>query len=84
MTPPKMQNPKVPKRGDTVFVKDGETWLGGIMNGLAVSGMMLIGVKGHSRGAEIVGVKPSEYLTYWCYPGDVGKKSLEPEIHGAN
>lgn len=77
-----MSDIKLPKRGDTVFVDDGGKWLGGIVNSIAVNGMLLVGVKGHSKGAEIVGVRPNEYLKYWCYPGDLDKKSLESERSG--
>lgn len=76
-----MANPRLPKRGDTVFVEDEGKWLGGIMNGLTNHGDLLIGVKGHSKGATLVAVRPREYLKHWCYPGDVDKKSLESEVN---
>jgi hypothetical protein len=69
--------PKLPKRGDTVFVKDGNHWLGGIMNLMTTDRQMLIGVTGHSKGAQAVVVNPNDYLVSWCHPGDIDKKSLE-------
>lgn len=79
-----MPEMKLPKRGDTVFVKDGNSWLGGIMNAIVSHGdEMLIGVKGHSHGASAVAVASKDYLKSWCYPGDVAKTSLKSErYHG--
>lgn len=73
-----MPDPKKPQRGDTVFVPDLDgTWLGGIVNGYTTDGRMLVGVRGHKSGATLV--LATTYLTDWCYPGDVGKKSLAAE-----